>query len=178
MSESTATPVTRYDLEAEGLRALEPGWDGYGAPKISEAAIQAALRTLRDTGKLTPLSSGGVQIDFQSAEIAFKPNGEQEWDDEILSTIFRPIPAAYLEVHKKRRKQDDKWGGPDHDDTHLRWDWVGKNWSIPKYVDRARHLVAKDTDVTSNAVQYEDCLLHVAALAIAAVQSSRRKRGA
>lgn len=66
--------------QAERLRALEPGWDGDGSPKISEAAIQAAMKCLGSVGYLVPMSNGGVQIDFQNAEICFQPDGEQEFD--------------------------------------------------------------------------------------------------
>jgi len=69
------------DLESQAaqLRALQPGWDSYGAPKIDERAIQKALNVCRQAPQLTPCSDGGVQIDWSGAEITFGPDGAQEF---------------------------------------------------------------------------------------------------
>lgn len=75
---------------------------------------------------------------------------------ELESPIFREILA-------ERREQDVRWGGPSHDDTHLPFEWC-------QYIDKFRRY-ARDSD---SASEYEHRLIQIAALAVAAVESSRR----
>jgi hypothetical protein len=67
-------------------------------------------------------------------------------------------------VAERRAKQDAKHGGPAHDDTHSRSEWL---IFLEDYVRRARYC--------ENGETYEYFLIDVAALAVAAIQSSRRK---
>lgn len=68
-------------------------------------------------------------------------------------------------VRSYRAVQDEEHGGPSHDDTHNADDW--KRF-IDKFNHRARFAV--------RAEDRERDLFHVAALAVAAIQSSRRIR--
>ena len=72
----------------------------------------------------------------------------------------------FYELWQRRCKQDAKHGGPSHDDTHTPEEWCG-------FVEEfnARALSAR-----TDAEQFEDYMFDVAALAVAAIQSSRRKR--
>lgn len=93
------------------------------------------------------------------------------------------------ELFKRREEQNTKHGGPEHDDTHTPEDWCR---FIQDYAYRARiaiidpseiqesrdfgivELLPSGTLTTQSFSTYEDKLLDVAALAIAAIQSSRR----
>lgn len=67
--------------QANALRKLKPGWDGEGSGTIGEAAIQAAIDTLRAAPHLTPTSQGGVQIDWPNGvEIEFDRTGNQVFE--------------------------------------------------------------------------------------------------
>ena len=81
------------------------------------------------------------------------------WDAALAYlTILGP------EITECRGKQDARHGGPDHDDTHTWGEWTS---FIMKYNDRAA--------ISISHAEFESNLIHVAALAIAAIQSSRRK---
>jgi hypothetical protein len=76
------------------------------------------------------------------------------------------------EIVAERQKQDDQWGGPTHDDSHERFEWVG---FMQKFLERAREFGYIDCGV-EQAKFYEENLIKVAALCVAAVQASRRQR--
>lgn len=83
------------------LSRLEAGWDSYGASPLDQRALDAARRTILDLfGRLAnkavpeaarPLSTGGIQLDFEGAhgqlEVEVSPSGDlrallvQEQDD-------------------------------------------------------------------------------------------------
>lgn len=68
------------------------------------------------------------------------------------------------EVANERDRQDEKWGGPGHDDTHDSDDWV-------HFIELrcVRALQAK------TGVSYRVRMVQIAALAVAAIQSFDRK---
>jgi hypothetical protein len=72
----------------------------------------------------------------------------------------------WLAILEVRHRQDERHGGPEHDDTHSRRDWVSL---ITRYLGKAdRH--AEELSVMA----YQDAMLNVAALAIAAIESVDR----
>ena len=73
----------------------------------------------------------------------------------------------YGEIEKEREHQDHKWGGPDHDDKHGDYDWIA---FIVKHLGRAVQSMGFHRN-------YRDCMLRVAALAVAAVEAHDRKYG-
>ncbi len=84
--------------------------------------------------------------------------------------VHEPLAAAYLEILGPeimacREAQDAKWGGPDHDDTHTWDDWC---FFIGKWISPEKNYCLSHGEFEVN-------MIHVAALAIAAIQSSRRK---
>ncbi len=116
---------------------------------------------------------------------------EQEGIDEArearraifrIAGRFEDVLAS--ELIEERKRQDVQWGGSTHDDEHEEHDW-------PDFIDKFTHR-AKTAGWFINhdggEVQFsggepravfETNMLKVAALAIAAIQSSRRKqRGA
>ena len=73
-------------------------------------------------------------------------------------------PTVVMEVLSERAIQDEKHGGPEHDDTHDPSDFDGFIYT------RATHIGRSDLDKT-----YRQAMIEIAALAIAAVQSYDRK---
>jgi hypothetical protein len=78
-----------------------------------------------------------------------------------------------MELKERRDKQDAEHGGPEHDDTHTPGQWVSY---IRQFAGRAEYQSQFPDDLSRD--RYEDNLFDVAALAVAAIQSSRRKRNA
>jgi hypothetical protein len=71
-----------------------------------------------------------------------------------------------LEIITEREFQDVQWGGPDHDDEHDLYEWSA---FIEKQLKKAR--------ATENILEREKQMRNIAALAVAAIESSRRQRG-
>jgi hypothetical protein len=68
------------------------------------------------------------------------------------------------ELYERRQAQDYEHGGPDHDDLHTWGDWSG---FCQKFVSRSLQAISH--------ADFERDMLHIAALAVAAIESSRRK---
>ncbi len=87
--------------QIQGLRGLAPGWDGYSAPRIDEAIVDAALKLVQELAphiaprpRVVPLSSGGLQFEWQAA------NGqslELEFEDDSTIHYLRWHQAAGIE---------------------------------------------------------------------------------
>jgi hypothetical protein len=73
---------------------------------------------------------------------------------------MREIIDAIVE---ERWRQDGKWGGPAHDDQHDYGDWQAF------IIEHAKKMMKYGPD------EFEVEAVKIAALAIAAIQSSRRK---
>lgn len=67
------------------------------------------------------------------------------------------------DIREERRKQHIQWGGPNHDDTHNLSDWV-------EFIDKQCRLSL------SNPGLFRERMIKVDAIAIAAIESSDRKR--
>ena len=82
------------------------------------------------------------------------------------------------EVSTRCASQDAQWGGPEHDDLHTKSEWLN---FINDFLLRARYgnvttrgaFTPKEPEVS---IAFENHLIDVAALAVQAIQSSRRKR--
>ncbi|MCK5601943.1 hypothetical protein KAR91_08745 [Candidatus Pacearchaeota archaeon] len=72
------------------------------------------------------------------------------------------------DIKEERRRQDSRWGGAEHDDTHSMVDW--DNYIRGHSAKGVRDGGSGDTDV----FRYQ--MVRVAALAIAAIESVDRKR--
>ncbi len=58
----------------EGILSLAPGWDSYGAPKISLRAVHLAqvlllLTGTASTASIVPTSIGGVQLEWHTKDV-------------------------------------------------------------------------------------------------------------
>lgn len=96
---------------------------------------------------------------------------------EILQVAWDAICGRELAL--RIMENDAKHGGPEHDDTHTPFDWRDfirtKNGEA---IDEWTQIFHPDYRIVAAAAErYEDKLFDVAALAIAAIRSSRRKRG-
>lgn len=81
------------------------------------------------------------------------------------------------EIAAELDRQDAQWG-PDHDDRHERVEWVANPELIPRFMELARNE-ALDQELSHgiiHAEKFERHMIAIAALAIAAVKSSRRNR--
>ncbi len=77
--------------------------------------------------------------------------------------------AIYMEVERERLVQDEKWGGPEHDDKNGVRDWVT---FIVAYLGKA---VNRDSDWGRKLSFSRVALVKVAALCVAAVEAFDRR---
>jgi hypothetical protein len=68
------------------------------------------------------------------------------------------------EVCIERKAQDEKWGGPEHDDEHIQMDW--------------QSYIREHTSKASDLGKFRKQMVRVAALALAAIESHDRKNAA
>ncbi len=92
-----------------------------------------------------------------------------------LNAVFKDFDSILgPELLEQCRSHASQWGGHEHDDTHFRGDWIR---FIRKQLDKAFLASTKWNDEGRiDEVEFENRLKRVAALAIDAIQSSRRKR--
>jgi hypothetical protein len=76
---------------------------------------------------------------------------------------------ALSDILAERSRQDTKWGGPDHDDTHVPFDWLGR-------VDRQlRRAFDEGCEIEADAQAVVRArLVKIAAVALAGIQSIDR----
>jgi len=74
------------------------------------------------------------------------------------------LSPAVQEVIHERQRQDAKWGGPEHDDTHTPADWVSLMDDRLAYPEQAE-----------GCDEYRKDMVEIAALAIAAIESFDRR---
>jgi hypothetical protein len=86
--------------------------------------------------------------------------------------------AFFIKVLEERRAQDAEFGGPAHDDGHTYQDWlchirhqIGSVLCIPGTPEELDAAMLEGT----NLADYESRMVKVAALAMAAAQSAKRK---
>jgi hypothetical protein len=73
----------------------------------------------------------------------------------------------YQQISDERRRQDQQWGGACHDDKHNTLEWV-------LYID----YQTEKLELASYDLEGDERLVKIAALAVAALESRRRKRNA
>lgn len=78
-----------------------------------------------------------------------------------------PNIPILTEIVEERTRQDEKYGGPEHDDAHHPCDWVF-------FIDRFRANAQRSADL-GQMDAYRKSLVRVAALAVAALESFDRK---
>ena len=78
----------------------------------------------------------------------------------------RHLDVVLGKIAAERGRQDQKWGGPDHDDEHRWFDWLN---FIREHTEKARTV--------TDPMRYRQRLVEVAALAAAAIQALDRQEG-
>ena len=82
---------------------------------------------------------------------------------------MREVQGVLLEVVDERIAQDRQWGGPDHDDEHDAFEWCS-------YIRKQLTYVNTEAKAQGGAITFRKRMLKVAALAIAGIQASDRRR--
>ena len=107
----------------------------------------------------------------------FMPDNLRDQDDQIemlakmdaaleapAAAPEQPASKALQDVATERQRQDAKWGGPEHDDTHPISDWQ-------QFISqRAENLVYR-----GNPERMYELFIEIAALAVAAAESMDRR---
>jgi hypothetical protein len=78
----------------------------------------------------------------------------------------------------ERRRQDEQWGGPRHDDGHAYPDWlrfIRGQLSGIMLIHGGKQREEEALMNPDNLAKFEERMVKVAALAMAAVESTRRK---
>lgn len=83
-----------------------------------------------------------------------------------------PLAVILRDIAVERARQDEKWGGPAHDDTHALADW--SRW-IQDRAQLVRNVDIGHAALTRGATRRQ--LIEIAALAVAAVESFDRRAG-
>lgn len=87
---------------------------------------------------------------------------------------FEHQQLVFQEIEQERWRQDEKWGGPDHDDTHKPEEWrMFIELQIASMMPEHRMTTA-----IQDLNNFRDRLINIAALCVAAIQSLDRKKGA
>jgi len=125
--------------------------------------------TPQPLSKAASMDRLAATMDRKTAEI--EAAGLCQWG---YCTVASDLDRVWADIRQCRANQDEQWGGPEHDDTHAAQEWLGY---IQKQLDEA-DIALDPPPGGSNLDIYESRLIDVAALAVAAIQSNRRKRNA
>ena len=82
----------------------------------------------------------------------------------LETKYLKTLDDLFFAVARRRVEQDERFGGPRHDDTHTRQEWAD--------------LIVAHTQAAVDAAYYpafEPEMFDVAGLALAAIASARRK---
>ena len=93
-------------------------------------------------------------------------------DGKLLEPVDDPtsVGRVLAEVRVRREEQDVKWATPEDGGKHVPSVWAGCMRKFISLANKQYPRVKADWEI------YESQLIEVAALAVAAIQSSRRKR--
>lgn len=78
--------------------------------------------------------------------------------------------AIVSQLIEERDRQDQQWGGKEHDDTRTRREWLD---SIREHADRARKAIGRVCEPI-NLDEYRHRLVVMAALCVAALEAHDR----
>ena len=136
------------------------------------AALVQRLRALkRKYARLAALSRAGRSPGCKTEDVMFDTSAD--YYEGFVSDIDELLAAAPVErtqgwqreIAEERARQDAKWGGPAHDDTHTLFEWWG--FIKERMVGRA---------FPGGAQRERQDLVEIAALAVAAVESFDRRQ--
>ena len=99
--------------------------------------------------------------------VAIELDGDQE-DLDLAEAMVEGLPEIFQGIIAERHRQDQRWGGMDHDDSHSPYEWERM------LGERIYHL----TDCVGEAQpRFRRALEEIASLAVAAIQSFDRLNG-
>lgn len=84
--------------------------------------------------------------------------------DLVLS---HELASVLTEFALERNRQDAKWGGPEHDDGHNQYDWLG-------FIADRIGMVRPGDGTPEGLADYRKRLVQAAALCVAAIESFDR----
>lgn len=98
------------------------------------------------------------------------PPAEVEKPISIIFVYKDETRGILQEIARERQRQDEQWGGPEHDDTHERSDWL-------VLIQTQLHLaVTPSLSVVPGRIEeYRERLVKTAALAVAALEALDRR---
>jgi len=80
----------------------------------------------------------------------------------------------FHEIEKERDRQDQQWGGPEHDDAHSIYDFVR---FIRKFCLKIDNIFSVTNSEQNIRLVARKRFIKIAALAVAAIESIDRKQG-
>lgn len=98
-------------------------------------------------------------------------------DDTVIEKFLKDLNSServFGDILRERAKQDEQWGGPQHDDAHSAEDWE----RYLAYQLRAAERIAPGNIARTQTDEWRERMIKIAALAVAAVQSLDRKEQA
>lgn len=118
-------------------------------------------------GECVQLASMAIRVATEGdASFEYAP---PQLEDGLLS--INPL-IIFREALVERTQQDEQWGGPTHDDQHDALDWCG-------YLEyQVSQCFLEQGTPGRNNEKFEERLIKIIALSLAAIQSSRRKKNA
>lgn len=167
MTEQTATGEVEQEEKATSslsikLEGMDFNITGYGPDTLMEdierfielCGIFPNTKVAPPTPEPTSPSQSGFMADVAAGKAEPMPEPTPA-----------PEPASVLaEINRERVKQDAKWGGPQHDDTHVPEDWLS-------------FISVRIAESRTHPHKYRQNMVEIAALAVAAIESDDRRNG-
>ena len=139
--------------------------------KLQEAIIAAHVSGLPDNWEFQdPMTT----VATLARQCSLFRDSEIKWSRTAFDWERRWNHILGYEIEARRAKQDAKYGGPEHDDSH---DLLDLTQYMKKFLARAEDdLIGMGGRIQSQSA--ENHLIDVVALGVATIQSARRKRAA
>lgn len=121
-----------------------------------------------------PMRADGIDearaLDRYTGEITAYMNGRVHGIIHDCFSGMICVPDVYREVMKEREHQDELWGSA-HDDQHTQENWMDL---LQSYINKPAVSLLEDASLP----EFRHRLVQVAAIAVAALESYERKKGA
>lgn len=123
---------------------------------VEDRTIPSQVRELVRRARKTPIEEFFASLQKAIAPIA-----------DALRDAHPDLLAIANDVLQECQRQDEKWGGPEHDDQHTDREWTA---IVAEHLGRAGYAISED-----DAVGYRRQMVRVAALAVAALEAFDRR---
>ena len=174
--------IEKHDALLDQQLAAEDRAQRDADPLAELRAYELTVANLREQLALIDLEGCGCRGGFSTGELDEFIPGWRDKVSEIGKLRAGPCPAsrppcrgvgnsdALAQVAAERKRQDAKWGGPKHDDTHQLSDWC---WFIRNKLYR---VVTEHGERACDDKDARGRLIEISALAVAAVESMDRHK--